>query len=79
MTITRAEFDALKNEVANLQASVAALWDQTSRARLNNMVFGPGDNDYGRDPCWWNAQILSDVFKCPPATAEKSDGGLLAE
>lgn len=58
--ITREDFDALQAKVASLEASIAALWEQTSRARLNTMVFGPGDNNYGRDPAWWKTQITSE-------------------
>lgn len=57
MKVTREEFEALKRKVAILEASLGDLWSQTSKARLNTMVFGPGDNDYGRSP-------ELDAFKC---------------
>ncbi len=40
--------DDLEKKVVSLQAELASLWQQTGKARLNTMVFGPGDNDYGR-------------------------------
>jgi len=59
MEVTREEFDALAKQVKELkeiieqqQRDASALWAETSRARLNTMVFGPGDNDYGRNQHW---------------------------
>jgi len=77
--VTRKEFEALKAAVAGLEASIAALWQQTSKARLDSMVFGPGDDDYGRDRD--RLKLFEQAVQAlnTKATQERTNGELLAQ
>jgi len=78
--ITREEFDALKQTVAEHQRIIDSQWTALQQAGMRTMVFGPGDNDYGRDTDRMKAfEDAVREFNAPKATQEKTNGELLAQ